>query len=78
MLNEGRYGHACAQYVDDNGIAKNIVAGGWNGKELLDSSESNNNDGEWSLISPLPLKIEFLKAATLDNEIFVMGKLGVD
>ena len=73
ILLEGRFGHACSGYVDDTGSRVNMVAGGWNGMSVLDTCERSIDDGDWSVIAALPLKIEFLQGATLDNSIFVMG-----
>ena len=73
-LLHGRMSHGCSQYVSDNGNKVNIVAGGWDGQTRLDSSEMSEQDSQWSLISSLPQRLEFLSGLTLGNEVLMFGK----
>ena len=73
-LQDGRYGHGCAHYIDSDGQTVNLVAGGYNGSFQLDSCEISVSHGQWIKIAPLPQPLEFLRAATLENEVYMLGK----
>jgi len=69
-----RYNHACASYL--NGDRKRIilVSGGWNnGAQFLDSTELMVNFKPWRPAANLPSPRFGLRAASLDNKVFLFG-----
>ena len=50
-----------------------LVTGGWDLKNKLDSTEILE-DNIWRITAPLPSARYELRAASIDNKIFVFGK----
>ena len=77
-LNHGRQSHACAWYWAEDGTVVYLVTGGWGRQDTQTRSDTEMlRDGasEWSINSPLPDRIEALKALTLNNVPFLFGKM---
>jgi len=76
-LNEGRYFHACASYVNEDNLRVFLVTGGQQGQiypVLLSSTEVfKTGDEKWSKTGSLPKAITALTAGILDNDIFLLG-----
>ena len=80
LLNHGRLNHACAGFYNDAGKFVLLVAGGSsqdiNGLSYPTASTETLEVGSttWIENSPLPQKNDGLRAVTVDNKIFVLGK----
>lgn len=78
QLNVGRRNHACGSYLTDEGDNVLLVTGGGHdsGGEWisLDSTEVlEDMAGTWRLTAPLPSGRYGLRAASVENNIFVFG-----
>jgi len=79
QLNVGRRSHACGSYQTDEGDNVLLVTGGQQRSEPeryinLDSTEVlEDMAGTWRLIAPLPSPRSGLRAASVENDIFVFG-----
>jgi len=73
-LQQGRYGHACTSFINDNGVTTLLVTGGRDGpsEQHLSSTEIYTQTS-WSPAASLPSPRYGLSAATVDNSVFVFG-----
>ena len=80
LLNYRRWNHACAGFYNHAGKFVLLVAGGTVLKSEFMFYPSASTESlevgstRWIENSPLPQKIDGLRAATVDNKIFVIGK----
>ena len=80
LLIKGRSDHACAGFYNYAGKFVLLVAGGesYGEGDMFSSSTSTESlevgKTEWIENSPLPHKLLGVRAATVDNKIFLMGK----
>ena len=53
-----------------------LVTGGWDGSDVLDSTEilEDKNWSYWRMTAPLPSARDGLRAASIDNKILVFGR----
>jgi len=72
-----RYQHACASYLNDNGQRVVLVTGGYNYEagffDSLDSTELMVDFKAWRPAANLPSARWGLRAASLDNKVFLFG-----
>jgi len=69
-----RYGHACASYLNGDGKRVVLVSGGYNTGALeLDSTELMVDFKPWRPAANLPSPRFGLRAASLDNKVFLFG-----
>merc|ERR1711936_213662 len=69
-----RAGHACTSYLNDNGQRVVLVTGGYNlGASVLDSTELMVDFNSWRPAANLPSARPGLRAASLDNKVFLFG-----
>merc|ERR1712154_574205 len=71
-----RYNHACGSYLDDNGQRVVLVTGGfYRGSKTrnLDSTELMVDFKAWRPAANLPSARSALRAASLDNKVFLFG-----
>merc|ERR1711936_801587 len=69
-----RAGHACTSYLNDNGQRVVLVTGGYNlGASVLDSTELMVDFNSWRPAANLPSARPGLRAASLDNQVFLFG-----
>merc|ERR1719273_2340198 len=75
-LNKGRYDHACAAFYDRT-ILVLIVTGGYDGSNLLDTTEvmrMESGGRVWKTVSgKLPTVINGFSAKTIGNKVWVFG-----
>jgi len=80
QLNVGRWDHACGSYLTDEGDTVLLVTGGLHRQgdwTNLDSTEIlEDMAGTWRLTSQLPSARGGLRAASVENNIFVFGGNG--
>eukprot|EP00092_Neocalanus_flemingeri_P020654 GFUD01022379.1.p1 GENE.GFUD01022379.1~~GFUD01022379.1.p1 ORF type:complete len:495 (+),score=82.82 GFUD01022379.1:9-1493(+) len=71
----GRGNHACGSFKRTDGTLVLLVAGGWDGSNRLQSTETLDIGlhGTWQLVSPLPWAVLGARAVTLDNNLFITG-----
>jgi len=69
-----RYHHGCALYTTDTGDKVYVVMGGFDFDNFLSSTETLQlEDFAWRDSTPLPRPLAGLRAATLDNIIYITG-----
>jgi len=69
-----RYNHGCAQYTTDTGDKVYVVMGGWDGDNYIASTETLQlGEDAWRESTALPRPLAGLRAATLDNIIYITG-----
>jgi len=69
-----RWDHACGSYLDENGQRVVLVTGGWDKREWsLDSTEMMVDFKAWRPAANLPSARDGLRAASLDNKVFLFG-----
>ena len=76
-LSVRRSGHACATFLNGRGHYVLLVTGGGNVVGDLDSTEllDGLSSSSWRHVAKLPSARGDLRAATLDNKLFIFGKL---
>jgi len=75
-LNQARRYHACSKFVDESGKTALLVTGGRTGRNSLSSTEIySESTSRWSYVASLPSGRYGISAATLDNFVFVFGKI---
>ena len=74
QLRVARYHHACGSYNSDSGHTVLLVVGGKNEFGKFDSTEILEADTAWRLTARLPTARYGLRAATLENYIFISGE----
>merc|ERR1712037_952016 len=77
-LGKPRWGHACGVYLDEDGQQVLIITGGTDGSYSLSSTEVAISTGggsqlEWRETGRLPTGRYELRAAVIDNHIYVTG-----
>jgi len=75
-LIEGRSGHGCSKYVNNDNKIVFLVTGGYGGsfQTRLDSTEVLVNDeSSWRTTGKLPLAVYGISAISLNNEVYAMG-----
>jgi len=78
-LNTGRDSHACGWYVDSDGKRMNIVAGGLDGSNTLDSVEVNVAEQDnWWYGTKLPTALAGLKGVTVMSQFYITGGWNAD
>jgi len=69
-----RYNHGCALYATDTGDKVYVVMGGYDGDDYLSSTETLQlGEDAWRESTALPRPLAGLRAATLDNIIYITG-----
>jgi len=69
-----RYSHACTSYLNGDGKRIILVTGGYNtGAEYPDSTELMVDFKPWRPAANLPFPRFGLRAASLDNKVFLFG-----
>ena len=80
-LHSGRHSHGCAGYYREVWGEKSlvlVVAGGLNrfNRSLTSTERYEFNEGhDWNYVSPLPAPLAGLRGVTVDNTIFMLGRL---
>ena len=83
-LQSGRHSHGCAGYYREVFGEKSlvmVVAGGLNRfNRSLSTVERYefNEDRYWSYVSPLPVPLTGLRGVTVDNTIFMLGRVDLE
>ena len=64
----------CASFFNQDLKKVLLVAGGFDGKNYLDSTEQSINFGNWEFSGRLPSKVWGSRGCTYRNDAFMMGK----
>merc|ERR1712059_151262 len=71
---QARYAHACGSYTGSGGEKVLLVAGGYDGSNLLDSTEILTlGSHSWQYAAKLPRGLSSGRAAVLSNTILLTG-----
>jgi len=73
-LNEGRWGHGCGYFYNDDMQRVFLVAGGFDGSSYISSTETLVEGGlAWNFQQPLPIGRTGLRGISLPNTVIMTG-----
>jgi len=73
-LNEGRLGHGCGYFYNDDMQRVFLVAGGFDGSSYISSTETLVEGGlAWNFQQPLPIGRTGLRGISLPNTVIMTG-----